>query len=129
MALPLSTANWHWKNKNATRWGEDWFQRELTTITITGDSEAEHVSVSRVTTVEGDIELGQRKSKYALDSSFDILISSDHVGTHPDSSPYTTVELTWSGPELPAMAQRSKESSPYPKSRMRSLSMVCLSIP
>jgi activator of HSP90 ATPase len=64
MALPLSTANWHWKNKNVTRWGQEWFKRELTTITIVGDSEPEVVSVSEVTTVEGDVELGQRKSKY-----------------------------------------------------------------
>jgi len=64
MALPLSTANWHWKNKNVTRWGQEWFKRELTTITIVGDSESEVVSVSEVTAVEGDVELGQRKSKY-----------------------------------------------------------------
>lgn len=64
--LPSSTANWHWKNKNVTSWGRVWFERELTTITITGDSEGEQVSVSQVTTVEGDIELGQRKSKYAV---------------------------------------------------------------
>lgn len=64
MALPPSTANWHWKNKNITRWGTEWFQRELPTISITGDSEGEVVSVSKVTDVEGDIELGQRKSKW-----------------------------------------------------------------
>jgi activator of HSP90 ATPase len=66
MALPPSTANWHWKNKNVTRWGQDWFKRELTTISIVGESEGEVVLVSEVTKVEGDIELGQRKSKYVL---------------------------------------------------------------
>lgn len=64
MALPPSTANWHWKNKNVTRWGKDWFERELTTLKIVGDGEGEVVSISRVVDVDGDIELGQRKSKY-----------------------------------------------------------------
>jgi len=64
MALPPSTANWHWKNKNVTRWGTEWFEQELPTVTVAGDSEGEVVRISRVTEVDGDIELGQRKSKY-----------------------------------------------------------------
>lgn len=63
MALPPSTANWHWKNKNITQWGKEWFERELTTLSVTGDNEKEVVSISKVTDVDGDIELGQRKSK------------------------------------------------------------------
>jgi activator of HSP90 ATPase len=69
MALPPTTANWHWKNKNVTRWGKEWFERELTTLTINGDTEGEVVSISSVTDVDGDIELGQRKSKYVLINS------------------------------------------------------------
>ena len=63
MALPPTTANWHWKNKNVTRWGKDWFERELTSITVKGDGEGEVVYISKVTDVDGDIEVGQRKSK------------------------------------------------------------------
>ncbi|KAJ2930691.1 hypothetical protein H1R20_g6402, partial [Candolleomyces eurysporus] len=63
MALPPSTANWHWKNKNVTPWAKDWLKRELTTLSVTGDKEGESVSISEVTSVEGDVELGQRKSK------------------------------------------------------------------
>lgn len=63
MALPPTTANWHWKNKTVTRWGREWFERELTTITVTGDTEGEVVSVASVTDFDGDVELGQRKSK------------------------------------------------------------------
>jgi activator of HSP90 ATPase len=62
MALPPSTANWHWKSKNITRWGTEWFERELTTVTVSGDK-GEVASISQVTDVDGDIELGQRKSK------------------------------------------------------------------
>jgi activator of HSP90 ATPase len=66
MALAPSTANWHWKNKDVTRWGREWFERELTTLTVSNDA-SESVSIKTVTNVEGDIELGQRKSKCASD--------------------------------------------------------------
>ena len=62
MALPPTTANWHWKNKNVTGWGKLWFERELVTLTVKGDDHGE-VSVTKVIDVDGDIELGQRKSK------------------------------------------------------------------
>lgn len=61
--MSFSTANWHWKNKDITRWGTDWLQRELTTIVIAGDKEGEEVSITEVTDIDGDMELGQRKSK------------------------------------------------------------------
>lgn len=62
-----TTANWHWKNKNIGPWAKQWFQRELTAITITGDDD-ESVQVTGVTEVDGDVELGQRKSKYVIAS-------------------------------------------------------------
>jgi activator of HSP90 ATPase len=64
MAMPTSTANWHWKNKNVTSWAKEWFQRELTAIVIEGTEG--NVAISSVRIDEGDVELGQRKSKYAL---------------------------------------------------------------
>ena len=67
---PMShtTANWHWKNKDIGPWARQWFQRELTAITIAGDGE-ESVQIADVTEVDGDVELGQRKSKYVIMSS------------------------------------------------------------
>lgn len=61
--MQSSTANWHWKNKNITSWAKAWFERELTTIVIQGEDSAS-VSISSVKDVDGDAELGQRKSKY-----------------------------------------------------------------
>lgn len=61
--MAASTANWHWKNKNVTPWAKTWFERELTAISVKGDSE-EEVSISEVVEIDGDVELGQRKSKY-----------------------------------------------------------------
>ena len=60
-----TTANWHWKNKHVTPWAKQWFERELTALVLKGDS-GEEVSISEVTDVDGDVELGQRKSKYVL---------------------------------------------------------------
>lgn len=84
MALPPSTANWHWKNKNITRWGTEWFERELTTLSVTGDKEGEVASISSVTEVDGDIELGQRKSK--LITIFDCKLVLKWQGTTSDGT-------------------------------------------
>lgn len=58
-----STANWHWKNKTVTPWARSWFERELATISVKGEGD-EVVTVSQVVEFDGDVELGQRKSKY-----------------------------------------------------------------
>ncbi|KAF8077663.1 activator of Hsp90 ATPase [Lyophyllum atratum] len=95
MALPPSTANWHWKNKNVTRWGTEWFERELPTITVKGDKEGEVVTISQVTEVEGDMELGQRKSK--LITIYDCKIVLNWEGTASDG---TEVKGTLTIPEV-----------------------------
>lgn len=60
MTLPPSTANWHWKNKNVTKWGN----RELTSVTAKDDGvSGEELSITKLYEFEGDVELGQRKSK------------------------------------------------------------------
>ncbi|KAI0340041.1 hypothetical protein BDW22DRAFT_1398971 [Trametopsis cervina] len=60
--MAASTANWHWKNKNVTPWAKQWFERELTSLVVKGDS-GEEASITEVTEIDGDVELGQRKSK------------------------------------------------------------------
>ena len=61
--MAYSTANWHWKNKTVTPWAKEWFERELATIKVEG-SDGAVVSVKHVIEVDGDVELGRRKSKY-----------------------------------------------------------------
>ncbi|GLB34674.1 putative activator of Hsp90 ATPase, N-terminal [Lyophyllum shimeji] len=95
MAMPPSTANWHWKNKNVTRWAREWFERELATISVKGDKEGEVVSVSRVTDMDGDVELGQRKSK--LITIYDTKIVLKWEGTASDG---TEVNGTLTIPEV-----------------------------
>ena len=74
MAMPSSTANWHWKTKNVGDWGQKWFKSELTTISVSGDN-GEVVRVSSVEEVDGDIELGQRKSKWVMSPFFELKLS------------------------------------------------------
>ncbi|KAJ7686488.1 activator of Hsp90 ATPase [Mycena rosella] len=92
--LPPTTANWHWKNKNVTRWGQEWFERELTTISIAG-KDTEVVAISSVTEVDGDIELGQRKSK--LITIYDCKVVCAWSGTASDG---TEVKGTLTIPEV-----------------------------
>lgn len=61
--MAYSTANWHWKNKTVTPWATEWFERELVTIQVEG-SDGAVVSVEHVISVDGDVEIGRRKSKY-----------------------------------------------------------------
>lgn len=61
MAMSSTTANWHWKTKHVSGWAREWFTSELCTLVDTQGEDT--VKVSRVTEVEGDVELGQRKSK------------------------------------------------------------------
>jgi activator of HSP90 ATPase len=63
--MAYSTANWHWKNKTVTPWAKEWFERELITIQVEG-SDGAVISVERVVSVDGDVELGRRKSKYVV---------------------------------------------------------------
>ncbi|EGN95743.1 hypothetical protein SERLA73DRAFT_60426 [Serpula lacrymans var. lacrymans S7.3] len=82
--MPASTANWHWKNKNVTPWAKTWFERELTSVTIQGDGSEEKVSITSVIEVDGDVELGQRKSK--LITIYDCRIDLDWSGTASDGT-------------------------------------------
>jgi len=66
--MAYSTANWHWKNKTVTPWAKEWFERELVAIKVEG-SDGAVVSVDRVVSVDGDVELGRRKSKYVRTTS------------------------------------------------------------
>ncbi|KAH7921379.1 hypothetical protein BV22DRAFT_1019489 [Leucogyrophana mollusca] len=82
--MPSSTANWHWKNKNVSPWAKTWFERELTTIVVQNDGSEEKVAISSVREVDGDVELGQRKSK--LITIYDCRVVLDWSGTASDGS-------------------------------------------
>ncbi|KAI0071852.1 hypothetical protein K474DRAFT_1668530 [Panus rudis PR-1116 ss-1] len=82
-SMPASTANWHWKNKTVTPWAKSWFERELVTISVKGDG-SEEASITEVTDFDGDVELGQRKSK--LLTIYDVKIDLEWKGTASDGT-------------------------------------------
>ncbi|GAA6048923.1 hypothetical protein JCM3770_007121 [Rhodotorula araucariae] len=55
--LSSGIKNWHWRTKGVEGWAKEWFISNLTGV------EADGVSIEEVTDVEGDCELGRRKSK------------------------------------------------------------------
>ncbi|GAA6001077.1 hypothetical protein JCM10207_007402 [Rhodosporidiobolus poonsookiae] len=59
MAAPLSSGikNWHWRTKGLTAWSKTYWEQNLVGV------EANGVRIDEVTDVEGDAELGMRKSK------------------------------------------------------------------
>ncbi|KAJ3478714.1 hypothetical protein NLI96_g9575 [Meripilus lineatus] len=93
-SMPLSTANWHWKNKNVTAWAKSWFERELVTLAVKGEGE-EVASVKEVLEVDGDVELGQRKSK--LITIYDCKVRLKWAGVAKDG---TEVEGNLTIPEV-----------------------------
>ncbi|EPQ50030.1 hypothetical protein GLOTRDRAFT_112769 [Gloeophyllum trabeum ATCC 11539] len=82
-SMPLSTANWHWKNKNVTPWAKTWFEQELVSVSVKGDGD-EVVSISSLRDMDGDVELGQRKSK--LITIFDVKMDLGWSGTASDGT-------------------------------------------
>ncbi|RDX47007.1 hypothetical protein OH76DRAFT_1406382 [Lentinus brumalis] len=78
-----TTANWHWKNKTVTPWAKQWFDRELTAVRVNGEG-TEEVGIERVVEVDGDVELGQRKSK--LITIYDCRVVLDWSGTASDGT-------------------------------------------
>lgn len=61
MSMASTTANWHWKTKHVSGWAKEWFTAELSGLSTTQGDDT--VTIEKVTEVEGDVELGQRKSK------------------------------------------------------------------
>ncbi|KZP01059.1 activator of Hsp90 ATPase [Calocera viscosa TUFC12733] len=80
--MSTTTANWHWKNKQLNQWGAAWFERELVTVEVS-EGKAK-VGVSKVTDVDGDVELGRRKSK--LITIYDVRVKLDWEGTADDGT-------------------------------------------
>ena len=62
MSMPSSTANWHWKTKHVAPWAKSWFERELVMLKASSE-ESDTVEIESVLDVEGDVEIGRRKSK------------------------------------------------------------------
>lgn len=84
MASPF-VANYHWKSKGVTPWAEEWFKRELPLLSV--QDAPGTVKIDKVTSVDGDAELGNRKAK--LLAIFDCKIELNWTGTTADGTEVT----------------------------------------
>lgn len=71
--------NWHWRTKGVEGWAKEWFTAQLVGTETAG------VAIDAVTEVEGDAEVGMRKSK--LVTIYDQKIT-----------------MTWTGEHLPSLS-------------------------
>ncbi|ETW86206.1 hypothetical protein HETIRDRAFT_471579 [Heterobasidion irregulare TC 32-1] len=81
--MSYTTANWHWKNKTVTPWAKEWLERELVLVEVQG-ADGAVVRVERVVEIDGDVELGRRKSK--LITIYDCKVVLNWKGTAADGS-------------------------------------------
>jgi hypothetical protein len=139
--MAYSTANWHWKNKTVTPWAREWFERELVTIQVEGPDGAV-VSVERVVEVDGDVEVGRRKSKYVRQISRQSFLrhredahsftflearcgdNAADIYTPAGLSLYMTARSSWIGRVGLRTARRPRGGLRSPRSRTRSRSMA-----
>ncbi|ODQ81579.1 hypothetical protein BABINDRAFT_31912 [Babjeviella inositovora NRRL Y-12698] len=91
--------NWHWVDKNCIDWTRRYFDEKLLHVSAQG---ADSVAISKVSSVEGDVEVCQRKGKVI--SLFDIKLVLGLAGTLSDGTP---VEGSITVPEI---AYDSEES-------------------
>jgi len=78
----MASPNWHWKSKLVTPWAKAWFQQQLR-ISVKDDI-GQQLSVTDVEVLDGDVELGQRKSK--LIAIYDVHIKLSWSGKAKDGS-------------------------------------------
>ncbi|KAK6332709.1 hypothetical protein TWF696_002734 [Orbilia brochopaga] len=69
--------NWHWVNKDASAWAKDYLEQSLVGITA-ADNEGNTVEVAKVLSVEGDVDVSQRKGKVI--TLFDVKIQLEYKG-------------------------------------------------
>lgn len=70
--------NWHWVNKDVTSWARKWLEDNLTKIEAKeGDVAAK---VSKVISMDGDVEVAQRKGKVI--TIFDVKLTLEYSGTY-----------------------------------------------
>lgn len=67
----------HWTNKNCQAWAKEYFQTKLTQISA--QEETNSVSIKKVSSCDGDVDISQRKGK--IITLFDVKLVLDFEGT------------------------------------------------
>ncbi|RMZ91638.1 hypothetical protein DV736_g1135, partial [Chaetothyriales sp. CBS 134916] len=72
--------NWHWVNKDATPWARDFIDSQITGISAEEDGVS--AKVSKLTSLDGDVEVSQRKGKVI--SIFDVALNIEYEGKNKE---------------------------------------------
>lgn len=68
--------NWHWVNKDASEWAQEYLAEVLTTISAQdGDVSAR---ITKVISMDGDVDVSQRKGKVI--TLFDVKLKLEYEG-------------------------------------------------
>ena len=68
--------NWHWVNKDAAPWAKDYLEQNLTKITA--EEGGVTAKISKVTSMDGDVDVSQRKGKVI--TIFDVNLRLEYEG-------------------------------------------------
>ncbi len=68
--------NWHWVNKDATGWASEYLDKEL--VGISADEDGVSAKITQVKSMEGDVEVSQRKGK--IITIFDVKLQLEYSG-------------------------------------------------
>ena len=70
--------NWHWVNKDVSPWARQYLEDNLTIITA--EEGGVSVEVTKVTSMDGDVDVSQRKGKVI--TLFDIRLQLEYEGAN-----------------------------------------------
>lgn len=71
--------NWHWVSKDVRPWTQDYLSKEL--VGIKAEKDGASAEVSRVLSLDGDVEVSQRKGKVI--TIFDFRLQLEYTGKVP----------------------------------------------
>ncbi|KAF7713690.1 Activator of Hsp90 ATPase family protein [Penicillium ucsense] len=72
--------NWHWVNKDASGWAKEYLQEQVSTISAEQDGVS--AKVDKVTSMNGDVDVSQRKGKVI--TLYDVKLSLEYSGKTKD---------------------------------------------
>jgi activator of HSP90 ATPase len=68
--------NWHWVNKDVSQWTKDYLNKEL--IGLKAEKDGNSAEVSKVLTMDGDVDVSQRKGKVI--TIYDVKLQLEYTG-------------------------------------------------
>lgn len=68
--------NWHWVNKDVSGWTREYLEKEL--IGLKAEKDGANAQVSKVLSMEGDVDVAQRKGKVV--TIFDVRVQLEYTG-------------------------------------------------